>query len=276
MSVSATLTTGDPPAAGPSGAESAKQALRDTGKWLFGGVAATAAGVLAGTSLTNIGSLDPHDDLKRLLAAVAGLALAFAGLGWLARRAITLLTIERFDLRQLAKHEARLSGRTWWKLPYRDRVLREMLEQVKAQSPSRFGNGQTLTDFADKVDAAKGSQKPKAQNAVDELGEDASFIWVQTQFRKMTTALFPATFAVAVGLTVFAWAANPPKRSEAKNRNEPQHLSVLIGGPAIAPPPPAAVNEKLTDGGDLRRQARPAAPSDGHPPHHRSGSSTAF
>ncbi len=78
------------------------QSLRDTAKWMVGGVAATAVGVFAGSSLTSLGTLDPTTDRGRLLLAIAALVVGFIGLAAIFEKAIRVLTVETMTFRQVA------------------------------------------------------------------------------------------------------------------------------------------------------------------------------
>ncbi len=80
----------------------ASQSLRDTAKWLVGGVAATAAGVFAGSSLTALGSLDWTTNFPRLAMAAAGISSDSTGLGIIFVSAIQVLTRESMTFLEIA------------------------------------------------------------------------------------------------------------------------------------------------------------------------------
>ncbi len=81
----------------------ASASLRETAKWLVGGVTATAVGIFAGSSLTNLGSLDFTEDAQRLSIVILGLILGFSGLAAILAAAIRVLTVEGFSFRALAE-----------------------------------------------------------------------------------------------------------------------------------------------------------------------------
>src|SRR4051794_3673509 len=88
---------------GPVGSTiaAASQSLRDTSKWLVGGVVATAAGVFAGASLTSFGSLNPSTDTLRFGLAIYGLVFGFVALAFILRAATKVLTLESISLDEL-------------------------------------------------------------------------------------------------------------------------------------------------------------------------------
>jgi hypothetical protein len=73
--------------------------LRDTAKWISGGVAVAAGGVLAGSALNGLGSVQP---IWRLALAIAGAFIGLVALGLVLWRAIDVLAPRRLSLTSLS------------------------------------------------------------------------------------------------------------------------------------------------------------------------------
>jgi len=186
----------------------AASALRETAKWLVGGVVVTAAGVFTGSSLTNLGSLDPAADAPRLAAAIAGAAIGFAALAAIVTRALAVLTLESVTLRMLAEAERSTAAAD----AERRRVAKMIARKYRHSFPVP---GNSLAELVAAVDRLPeddpGRAAAEAFNAL--VLPDAGFLHVRARFRKLTDILIPATFFAALGFGLFAWAANPPERS---------------------------------------------------------------
>jgi MFS family permease len=161
--------------------------LRDIAKWIVGGVVATAAGVLTGTSLSKLGSLDPLRHGWRLGLACLGLLIAFLALGHLMRKSLAVFLIESASVDDVA--QARPGDRL--------NALREEIEaQFKFQAagydwPSITGDPAT----------------PGLLPAIEQI---MPFLYVRQKFKQLIAALPWSVTGLALGLVVFAWAANPP------------------------------------------------------------------
>jgi hypothetical protein len=166
--------------------------LRDTAKWILGGVVGTAGAVIAGTSLSNIGSLDPVDDLGRLSVTAAGAVVGFAAIGFLFSKALDVFDVPAVDLPTVA--DAR-KGSEWTSL----------LNEINRQFPQLSAkDGKSLKALIeDRSDEA----------LVERIAAMLSYLHVRSRFRTMTFWLFVLTPVAAIGFSVFAWGANPPERS---------------------------------------------------------------
>lgn len=181
----------------------ATASLRETAKWLVGGVTATAAGVFAGSSLTNLGHLDFQHTPERLLIAIGGAVLGFLGLGIILTHAIAVLRVENVTWPDLAGAK---SGTL--------KVTRQKLErQYQGQLPA---NAAGLADLNAKVIAAEKANDPPAQallgefdSFTDDVMPEAGFINVRTTFGRLVIALYIGTPLALAGFGLFAWAANP-------------------------------------------------------------------
>lgn len=192
------------------GLTGAAASLRDSAKWLVGGVVATAAGVFAGSSLSNLGSLDPAHDGGRLALAGCGALLGFSALAMIAKFAIDVLTVESVTLRQLASAENSTRPE--------DEQLKQVAEEMvmrHAQSiPSGFRNfSELLADVDAKLadPAANRAFLTTAASFDARVMPDAGFRYVRHRFERLRAALLPAVAAAILGFGTFAWAANPPK-----------------------------------------------------------------
>ncbi|ATE66459.1 hypothetical protein [Rhizorhabdus dicambivorans] len=197
----------------PQGLTAAGTALRETSKWLVGGVVATAASVFAGSSLSNLGSLDPRADTLRLSLAVAGIAIGFVGLYLILKRAIAVLTVDSVNFRQLAAADAGTE-------------LAIISEAVDRKYEHAFPPGISSCEaFVSRVDQVKARgiedaeahrflQQAKAFN--DLIMPDAGFLYVRLKFDRLVAILPAAVALVIFGIGIFAWAANPPEPAAPK------------------------------------------------------------
>lgn len=184
------------------------QSLRDTAKWMVGGVAATAVGVFAGSSLTSLGSLDPWSDRDRLVLAIAALAVGFIGLAAIFEKAIRVLTVETMTFRQVAAPAVAGSERA---------ALQARL--IETYAPLLPQGTTTLEGYIQRVEQAKTANPKQAadndvlakvKENVDILTAAGGFIWVYNRFSALVSALKWAVPTMIAGFGLFAWAANPP------------------------------------------------------------------
>lgn len=201
-----------------TGTAAASQSLRDTSKWLVAGVAATAASVFVGSSLTSFGSLSPSDPRALLAAdatvaewrfwlAVAGLAMGFAALAIITTQAVQVLTRDRLSIRDVAS-----SG---------DAEMTSIVEKLTRVYGHRFpSRAATLKQYLALVDAALAAnprmpedaaliERARVDNAL--FSDEASFLFVRNRFDRLVFWLRFAAPAAIVGFGLFAWAANPPE-----------------------------------------------------------------
>jgi hypothetical protein len=215
----------------------AKAQLRETAKWTSGGVLATAAAVLAGSSLTKLGSLSPLEDTARLLTAVGGSIVAFAALGILMQSAIRVLIVEDFSMRRMLALNAPADYQT---------VLGGLETDYRASISEFGGNIAAMAGERTRLKVDKPIGYQKRMQTLDELVEEmadlASFRLLELRFDRMIDCLFKATIAVVIGVGFFAWAANPPEKKAAVPN--PQDFRVRLIPPIKleippAPPPPS-------------------------------------
>ncbi|HET9638806.1 MAG TPA: hypothetical protein VFP12_06335 [Allosphingosinicella sp.] len=180
-------STSDEPKGGSTAGEATKY-LRETAKWIVGGVVATAGAVLAGSSLTNLGSLDPREDCGRLGLAVAGAALGFLSIGWLMAKALDVFKISSVSLERLEKAG---QGSEW--------------EWLRKEVESEFGlsakGEESLTEL---LKSPRDPPVPSIRAAVP-------YFYVRSKFETLVWWLPWTVTGAAAGFGLFAWAANPPE-----------------------------------------------------------------
>lgn len=229
---------------GLSESAAARVSLRDTAKWIAGGVAVTAAGVLTGASLTNLGALDSTAELGRLVCAVLGAAIALFSLGWLMRAVLDVLTIEGLSLQRIAEAEGAERAD-----PGVLSVAGMLVDRHRKNFPVEAENLTGLLGEFDKVEARSRDAKISAERAAVAaenavvaadfsamLRDDAAFLWVRLQFDRMVKRLPYATFFTALGLLLFAWGANPGKREDQQDRGSRSSVTISSPQPVIREP----------------------------------------
>lgn len=194
----------DPNAAVATANAAASTSLRDTAKWLVGGVAATGVGIFAGSSLTKLGSLSFADSAPRLWMAIGGLALGFIGLAIILTQAIAVLTVDSLDFPTLATEKGGSVAKTRTKLEKR----------YKGTLP---GGATELDDLFKKADAAEDKSDDDSVAFMAEflpfipaLMAEAGFLNVRFKFGFLVVALYIGSPLALLGFGLFAWAANPP------------------------------------------------------------------
>jgi len=190
-----------------SATAAASQSLRDTAKWLVGGVVATAAGVFAGSSLTAFGSVNPLIDTSRFSAAIIGLLLGFVALAFILGYAVRVLTRESMSFNELLSSEDKdilatknlLEDRYRYMLPVGVTSLSEYVGEVDKVVKKMQRTNEDLAFIA------------QAARDASVITADASFLFVRRRFQALILILSWTTPLAILGFGLFAWAANPPK-----------------------------------------------------------------
>jgi hypothetical protein len=212
-----------------SGMTSAGASLRDTAKWLASGIFATAAGIFAGSSLTNFGSLGPDRQATRFYLALIGAAAGFLALGWLFRRVVSVLTMESASLTLLAEAEADESD-----------SFHEVANEVARKYRDYFPEGASTLKEAVAAFNRVNPASPDWANVgefTDIVLADASFLAVRKKFGKLTRDLPWAGILAALGFGLFAWAANPPESPTPQPVGRGVSVSVSVDGNTSADRP---------------------------------------
>jgi hypothetical protein len=220
--------------------------LRETAKWIVSGVAVTAGGVIAGSSLTSLGSLD----LGPRLALAAGSALVgFVALGRALWMAIEVLLPRTYDMAALVG-DGTLG---------RDRV--EVLDLAARDAPDgspkiddvvrdyrRRASAYAAAQAQGKVDPGEQAILVATAAHIRSFLSNAGFHHQRIMFLRLRRNLFVLGAVVASAFGVFAWAANPGKDGPADVTPIARELEVLAEDrPAIerAIGQPGCVGERL-------------------------------
>jgi MFS family permease len=183
--------------------------IRNVAKWIVGGVMATAGGVIAGASLTSMGSLGWE---WRLQLAVGAAVTGFVLLGLLMWFALGVITPRSYSLKDIAAHVD--ITKSDWKI---------VEKRVRDLYPAGVrGLHQLVTDAtAAYVAAAKGDATQEEKQLAADYGVIERFIVASTKyehllllFKRLRNRVFVLVPLIALSIGVFAWAANPPKAAE--------------------------------------------------------------
>ena len=177
--------------------------LRETAKWLIGGLVTTAVAVLAGSPLTGFGALEVG---WRLWVAVGGALAAYLLLGRLLWLALQVVVADSITIAQLAEAERRgeaapkrIAGRLRPRLPAGATTFREVTDRHRdlrtAAERGDPGALEVYTAFAADLRA---------------LGPQVGVEYKLDRFNLLRRRLFLEMPGVILGVTAFAWAANPP------------------------------------------------------------------
>lgn len=215
----------DDAASDPFSAGSAN--LRETAKWLVGGIVTTAVAVLAGSPLTNLGALDVG---SRMAVAIAGAVVAYGLLGvllWKALQVIAADTVSVYQLAQATGAEAQ---------------VRRRLERRFAGSMPANCQTFALLDLEGqmRVDDQTAGHEARYDAFMEEMArfnQILGFEYKRDRFIRMRSAVVWLTPRVILGVGLFAWAANPP--AEPKPLTEQPRFSAVVleadGVAALAP-----------------------------------------
>lgn len=180
--------------------------LGETAKWLIGGVAATAVGVLVGSPLTGLGSLDPG---PRLLVALGSAATALVLLGVLLWFGVRVVAAETIGVARLAEAKGldagtsrRMAKRFEGRLPLEATSFQDLYE-TSLDLFKRDGN-----QFAD-TSAATEARRQAFKAWVDKRKTEMGFEFKRDRFRMLTVVLLVTSPFIAACVGAFAWAANP-------------------------------------------------------------------
>ena len=163
--------------------------LRETAKWIVGGVIGTAGAVLAGSSLTNLGALDPAEDGRRLALAVGGALVGFAAIGRLMSRALDVLYVPSVSLSRLLAAPA---PSEWGR-------LRSVVESEFGLQKKGRGSLKVLLETPD-------------DDPVPTIAAMLPYFYVRLKFAALIRSLPWTVLGAMIGFGLFAWAANPPEK----------------------------------------------------------------
>lgn len=187
----------DPPSGEPEPPDwaGAITQLRTVAQWVIGGVVATAAGVFAGGSLSNIGAMNFAADSDRLWLAIYGVGAGFLAIAAIMFFGISVLAPHGHNLSELA--EAR-----WPSVNKRARKLLFKLHQIESHHDS-------LKSW---IEEGSGTTE-KAWIRL--LYPVAPFCAVRARFDRLILCMVVCVPIAIFGFGLFAWAANPPDKPAA-------------------------------------------------------------
>ncbi len=225
----------------PSPGTAPNDRIRDAGKWLIGASAAVGAALIAGSQLSNIGSLPlcaaRTETCFRLPLALVGAAIALGGIAYVMWRAVQILLPVEITIDELNDSWSKTSTwpMDWWW--YRRKLSRRFpeiwyfrrnLSQIGNRDPAALiqSRTETWTAYAqsendvltaDKASKASAKERMAAAKAdwnqavadVDSVLAAAQNQRLMGRFTGMLRQLLLATVITALGITLFAWASNP-------------------------------------------------------------------
>ncbi|MEV4134696.1 pentapeptide repeat-containing protein [Dactylosporangium sp. NPDC049742] len=203
--------------------ERANDRIRDASKWLVASAAAVGAALIAGSQLSDIGRLPvgapTSVEHARLWVAVLGAVLGLVAVVHVIWRAVQILlpalvTIEELDAA--------------WAAPPRD--LRPVVAFFRARPKYLQGfstPGELIEHRAERADALAGTaersggvgEEEEIRGEITDLDQRITTIEMmaaherlKSQFHGALSRLLVSAAVAALGVTAFAWAANPPDR----------------------------------------------------------------
>ena len=228
-----------------AGYAAATENLRNATRWLLTAAAAAGAAVAAGLQLTSIGSLG-LDDWPRLVAALAGLTGALAGVGYMILRTSRLLSDEWITLAQLEldQFKARLRNSSRRRDRQRAAAIDRIYDELQDDRDELYGSvAKSISDLYSQLiranDAAlaprlwvKSSHLPGSppaadalRSAVDMVVQAANYSYLRSDFAALRRHLARAGAVFVVSIVIFAYAANPPKSASAGGTAQPKHAA---------------------------------------------------
>jgi hypothetical protein len=201
---------------GGSGLSKAADRLRETTKWLIAAFAAIGATLVAGSQLSNVGSLIPGHEV-RFAIAIVGVLVAFVGVALAIYYALNVAVAGSVSLGELARRNATdplknrietdpalMAGNPSLATLNSDYVA---AMTARKQRYAAYLADDTLLDQAKMADA----HARFASDTVQSILEVANFGDVAQAFKTARGPLFLGAVIAALGVVVFAAAANPPK-----------------------------------------------------------------
>ena len=196
-------------------------ALRESTRWLLAAAAGVGAILVAGLQLTTLGSLGT-DEWPRLLAAAAGLSAALLAVGYIIWEAGVLLNEPWTTLAELQVEdfENRLAGAPHGTVDIKRREQMDLIRgQLVVVADETYGSvANDIDDLAKRL--AEANKAARAGGSSDEVApllaaantvvQFANFQRTRSQFDWLRQRLAWASVAAAVGVLVYAYAANPP------------------------------------------------------------------
>jgi hypothetical protein len=197
-----------------------QELLRSAAKWLIGSLGAIGAVLVAGSQLSSIGSLPAG---PRLTTAVVGLAVGLGGVLLSVAFAVGVLADEQYSVTELQLEWERAGFtrgpaagpkglRRWW-LRRRYPVAFYFAENQELLAGHESPNQLYEHSVADASDA------DDAYVELNKMLSRATFRREMVRFSRSKKWIFLGVAIASLGITIFAWAANPGKVSTPSLRN---------------------------------------------------------
>jgi Pentapeptide repeats (8 copies) len=183
----------------PSSLAAGRDLIRSAAKWFIAGLGAIGAVLVAGSQVSSLGALDP--ETGRLWIAVAGVAVGLGAVLFAMWAVVDILASRQWtwDAVVRASTSSSSDGR-----PVRDWL---------AANPSALGGYTSVDDInvtyenADEEDPDLPALVALMTAVTDKVATvDLDRRWLRVRWRIAAGVTFGA-----IGILVFAWAANPPK-----------------------------------------------------------------
>ena len=205
----------------------ANERIREAAKWLIGAFAAVGAALIAGSQLSSIGKLRGCFELtlecSRLWIALLGGAIGLAGVVWaiwIGAQLLLPLSLPPSDLQDEWKKGDKsavyrfFARNRSYKQGFKDF---EDLQNLEDAAYDRYDKAEGKLDSATRGSRALEREFTKAQEELDELLERSeAFVLIANQEllaerfkRSALPKLLGAAIVAALGIGLFAWAANP-------------------------------------------------------------------
>jgi hypothetical protein len=217
--------------------KAARAALRDTAKWLIGGVALTAGGLVAGSTLSSLGSLDLGG---RLLIALCAVSVGIVALIFLLASAIKVLEPRTYDWRSLLLPETALES------DLVGIVSRVQAALIPKGGPSLEALARVHLDLVNQVTSSSNPVDPESRkeliatgNLLQRATSHISFEHSRFMFTTLKNRLYVVLPVIAVSLGLFSWAATP-------SRENPSDISPVVKQVDVVPDDVKAIQKTMT------------------------------
>jgi hypothetical protein len=202
--------------------------IREAGKWLIAAAAAVGAALIAGSQLSSIGKLNvctsSSEQCLRLPASLLGAIIALVSIAYIMWSAVQLLLPVEVTVTDLANHWDAANPK-WADVKF----FKENPAYLGYSHPNELGKARIdawtqLTEAEATAKSALDSEREirerdveQARKVFDDLQDRtrtitsiAQYQLLKDDFKRFSKKLLPAVALAAIGVVLFAWAANPP------------------------------------------------------------------
>jgi hypothetical protein len=205
--------------------EAGNARIRDTTKWLIGAYAAVGAALIAGSQLSNIGRLEACLGCGRLWLSITGVALGLSGVAYSVHAGVQVLVWQNKPASDLQVAWERGEKSAVFRFFRANQVFLQGFRDFRDLAQQEMEVLQTYDDVERELKAASQSDKPQLQLRLGEVDSAVRDLLARSEavvslanqveladfFTRATLRrLLIGAVAVAVGIGLFAWAANPP------------------------------------------------------------------